>query len=121
MLLGFSGLDPVTCDPAQIHPHIALIRASGQLPLDGGRMLPFRYEADLQFHRAITLPEHPNGLRFAATFVDGSTHAETFYSVGGGFVVRAGDGPGRPPPERRPADADRDLERPRRLLPGCRV
>ena len=91
VLRGLAGRDPVTCDPAQIHPRVAQIRASGEIPLDGGRPIPFRYERDLQFHRDVTLPAHANGLRFAATLDDGATREETFYSVGGGFVVRAGD------------------------------
>ncbi len=91
VLLGLSGQDPVTCDPATIHPRVAQIRASGQLPLDGGRLLPFQYATDLQFHRDVTLPQHANGLRFEAMLDDGRTHAETFYSIGGGFVVREGD------------------------------
>ena len=91
VVLGLAGQDPETCDPALMHPSVARIRAEGLLPLDGGRPIPFRYESDLQFHREITLPAHANGLRFEATFADGFTHAETFYSVGGGFVVREGD------------------------------
>ena len=91
VVLGLAGQDPVTCDPALILSSVARIRAEGQLPLDGGRPIAFHYETDLRFNREITLPEHANGLRFEATFADGSTHAETFYSVGGGFVVRAGD------------------------------
>ena len=90
VLLGLAGLDPVTCDPAEIHPRVAQIRKAGELPLDGGRAIPFRYAADLRFHRDVTLAEHANGLRFEAEFEDGTTHEETFYSVGGGFVVRAG-------------------------------
>jgi len=91
VLLGLSGQDPVTCDPSTIHPQVASIRSSGQIALDGGRPIPFRYETDLRFHRDVTLLGHPNGLRFEATLDDGSTTSETFYSVGGGFVVREGD------------------------------
>ena len=91
VLLGLSGQDPVTCDPSTIHPQVALIRNSGRIALAGGRSLPFCWESDLRFHRDITLPEHPNGLRFEATFEDGLDVSETFYSVGGGFVVREGD------------------------------
>ena len=91
VILGLAGLDPVTCDPAAIHPTVAAIKAAGQLPLDGGRPIAFRYATDLRFHRDVTLPGHPNGLRLVATMDDGSVVAETFFSIGGGFVVRDGD------------------------------
>lgn len=92
VLLGLSGQDPVTCDPSTIHPQVASIRSLGRIALGGGRPLPFSCDSDLRFHRDVTLAEHPNGLRFAATFEDGSDTSETFYSIGGGFVVREGEG-----------------------------
>jgi len=110
VLMGLSGEDPVTCDVARIHPKVAAIRAGRTLDLDGGRAIPFDPGSDLAFHRAVTLPFHPNGLRFEAGFEDGSTVGETFYSIGGGFVVREGDpdGGGRlaglPMPIETPAD-----------------
>ncbi len=91
VLLGLAGQDPVTCDPSTIHPRVAQIRSHGELPLDGGRLIGFQYARDLRFHRNITLDAHANGLQFVAMLDDGSTRAETFYSVGGGFVVREGD------------------------------
>jgi L-serine dehydratase len=52
--------------------------------------LPFTYE--LLFHRDQLLPAHSNGMRFTA-YADGNTplSTETFYSVGGGFIVREGE------------------------------
>jgi L-serine dehydratase len=52
--------------------------------------LPFGYE--LLFHRDQLLPEHSNGMRFTAYGADGAEVAnQIFYSVGGGFIVRAGE------------------------------
>ncbi|MDG3007661.1 L-serine ammonia-lyase [Paludisphaera mucosa] len=90
VILGLCDFDPVTCDPAGVHPAVARVRASRSLPLAGGRAIPFE-RGDVDFHRAETLPFHPNALTFAATLDDGSTRAETYYSVGGGFVVQEGD------------------------------
>src|SRR5205807_1581756 len=59
--------------------------------LAGERPVRFR-PADVVFHTRVTLPFHPNGLTFTATLDDGTEHAETYYSVGGGFVVQE-DGP----------------------------
>jgi L-serine dehydratase len=40
------------------------------------------------FHMDASLPFHPNGMTFTAIKGDGSEHSETYYSVGGGFVVQ---------------------------------
>jgi len=91
--LGLSGEDPVTCDTALIHAKADRVRAEGMIALAGARPVPFRPPHDLLFHPGITLPFHPNGLTFTATLAGGATHAETYYSIGGGFVVRPGEDP----------------------------
>jgi L-serine dehydratase len=40
------------------------------------------------FNTAVSLPFHPNALTFTAFLDGGSSHAETYYSIGGGFVVQ---------------------------------
>ena len=121
VMLGLVGDDPVTCDTAQIHPRVAAIRSAGQLAL--GAREPIRSEPadDLVFNTAISLPFHPNALTFTAMLEDGTTHAETYYSIGGGFVVQegqdaTGDGAGEPA---LPLP-DRDGRRPAGPLPGPR-
>jgi len=118
VLMGLTGRDPVTCDPAAIHPEVAAIRATRRLSLGGagGREIPFDSGADLAFHRTVTLPFHPNGLRFVATLGDGSTVEETFFSIGGGFVVREGD----PDGGGRPSCLPMPIERPADLVRHCR-
>src|SRR5215471_12510690 len=37
VLLGLSGEDPVTCDPARLRPRFDAVLADGALPLDGER------------------------------------------------------------------------------------
>jgi L-serine dehydratase len=91
ILLGLSGEDPVTCDVAQLHAKVEAIGAAGALRLGGARAVPFRPANDLVFHPAASLPFHPNGLTFTASLEGGGTHAETYYSVGGGFVVQEGE------------------------------
>jgi L-serine dehydratase len=101
-ILGLAGDDPVTCDTALIHSRVAAVRAAGRLDLAGERSIAFRPADDVVFHTAISLPFHPNALTFTAVLEGGATHAETYYSVGGGFVVQegrdeSGDGPGEFP------------------------
>ncbi|OWK46889.1 L-serine ammonia-lyase [Fimbriiglobus ruber] len=87
VLMGLIGEDPVTCDTASLHGKVATIRATGRIPLTSNHSVPF----DLVFHTDATLPFHPNGLTFTAVLEGGGEHAETYYSVGGGFVVREGE------------------------------
>jgi L-serine dehydratase len=88
VLLGLSGADPVTCDTTQLHSRVEVICKQEALSLDGVKVVPFHPATDLVFNPQITLPFHPNGLTFTAFQNDGTTHAETYYSVGGGFVVQ---------------------------------
>lgn len=90
VILGLCDWDPTTCDVGAVHPAVAKVRAETLLPLAGGRAIPFE-AGDVAFHFDESLPFHPNALTFAATLDDGSTRAETYYSVGGGFVVQEGE------------------------------
>jgi L-serine dehydratase len=88
VLLGLCGHEPDTVDVDAIAGIVARIRASGELPLPGGRVIAFDEARDLVFNRHDTLPLHSNGMRFVAYDVAGAQVADgTFYSVGGGFVV----------------------------------
>ena len=52
--------------------------------------LSFAYE--LIFHRDQLLPAHSNGMRFTAFDAnDRPVTSETFYSIGGGFIIREGE------------------------------
>ncbi len=113
VLMGLTGEDPVTTDTSTIHAKVAAIRLGKKLRLGGEREIPFDLDAGILFHRAETLPFHPNGLRFTCDLTDGSSHSETFYSVGGGFVVREGDpdGGGKVANLPMPIDSTADLIR----------
>jgi L-serine dehydratase len=91
VILGLAGDDPVTCDPAGIHDQVAAIRAAGRIALGGNRRVPFRPETDVVFHSDTSLPFHPNGLTFTALLDGAAEVSETYYSIGGGFVVQEGE------------------------------
>jgi L-serine dehydratase len=93
ILLGLSGEAPDTVDPARVEDLLTTIRNSHFLSLGGSRAISFHEPADLLFHRNQMYPDpanatHPNGVRFTA-FDQQATilHRDTFYSVGGGFIV----------------------------------
>ena len=91
VLMGLSGLDPVTCDPSRLLPLAESIRATGRLNLAGERTIGFDPRDAIVFHRDQALPFHPNSLRFMADTASGMTAGEIYYSVGGGFLIREGD------------------------------
>jgi len=100
VMLGLAGEDPVTCDTTGLMDRIEAMKQAGLMRLRAVRKVPFNYTGDIVFHKDIALPFHPNGLRFTAALEGGAEHAETYYSVGGGFVVQE-----VPSPEDRPMSA----------------
>ncbi len=98
VMLGLSNEDPVNCDTTAIPARIEAIRQSRAITLGGQRPVRFDPATDCRFNSRISLPQHPNGLTFTAVLADGSSAAETYYSVGGGFIVHEGEsGEGEPP------------------------
>jgi L-serine dehydratase len=86
--LGLSGDDPVTFDVHNIHAKLADIANMKKIILAGKHEIDFDPREDIEFLFSETLPWHPNALTFAVTTKDGQAIAETYYSVGGGFVVK---------------------------------
>ncbi|HYO21789.1 MAG TPA: L-serine ammonia-lyase [Flavisolibacter sp.] len=91
VLLGLSGDDPVTFEVEKITSKIEEIAATKKLVAGRIHSVPFDTEKDLEFLFSETLPYHPNGLSFLASFRNGEAVAETYYSIGGGFVVKEGE------------------------------
>jgi L-serine dehydratase len=101
VLMGLAAADPETCDPALVPKAREAVQAAGTIRLANARDVPFDVKRDLTFHVDRALPFHPNALTLTATLDDGAEVAETYYSVGGGFLVREGEAPGaadRPAP-----------------------
>ncbi len=86
--LGLSGDDPVTFDVNHIDAKISDIKLMGKLLLAGRHEIDFTPSDDIEFLITETLPYHPNALSFLVTLSTGDSFAETYYSIGGGFVVQ---------------------------------
>jgi L-serine dehydratase len=95
VLLGLSGDDPVTFAVDQIGSKISGITGDKKIKLANRFEMLFDPAEDLQFLFTETLPYHPNALSFLVRFNNGETLSETYYSVGGGFVVKEGEEQGR--------------------------
>lgn len=89
--LGLSGHDPVTFEVENIHARISDIHNMKKIVLSGLHEVEFNPAEDIEFLFTETLPYHPNALTFLATIKNGDSIAETYYSVGGGFVIKEGD------------------------------
>jgi len=89
VIMGLMGEWPDQVDPSSIEPRIAQLLASGQLPLGGRVSIGFDWSRDMLLLDE-NLPYHPNAMILSAFAADGSLlHENTYYSVGGGFVVDA--------------------------------
>ena len=86
--LGLSGDDPVTFDVNSITAKINDISTRKKLLLQGSHEIDFDPQHDIHFLFTETLPYHPNALTFLATAANHPPFAETYYSIGGGFVKK---------------------------------
>ena len=89
--LGLAGDDPVTFEVERLDTKIAEIASSKTLLVGGRQAVTFDPAADIEFLFSESLPFHPNAVTFLASFADGTSLAETFYSIGGGFVLKEGE------------------------------
>ena len=94
VVLGLAGLTPELADPDQCDRIEQEIRQTGIVSPPGLPPCCFNPAEDIVFNYEVSLPEHPNGLQFFALGDKGEElHSGTYYSIGGGFVRRAGAQP----------------------------
>src|SRR6056297_247913 len=87
-VLGLAGFVPETYDHEKAEAALAEIRKARQLAPSGLSPLSFDPEADLVFDFGPNLPGHANGMILRARDAQGDVILqETYYSVGGGFVL----------------------------------
>lgn len=91
--LGLSGNDPVTFDVNNLMARIDDIASMKKILLGGSHEIDFDPREDIDFLITESLPYHPNALTFLARLKSDARGdiAETYYSIGGGFVTREGD------------------------------
>ncbi len=91
VLLGLCNEDPVTIDVNSIDDKINYIYTNHQLNLGNEVYVPFNPHINIQFLSTETLEFHPNGMSFLIELSNGNSFSETFFSIGGGFVVKEGE------------------------------
>lgn len=87
VLLGLCGYDPATFPTEIIDHEVSQIYERKRLILDGSHAVSFDPETQIIFHKEF-LPFHPNGIEFVGWLPNGKIVKETYYSIGGGFVVQ---------------------------------
>jgi L-serine dehydratase len=85
-VMGLMGEWPDQIDPKQIAPRIEALQASGELRLAGTQPVAFDWQRDLLLLEE-NLPYHPNAMTLIVEGEGGELHRDTYYSIGGGFVV----------------------------------
>lgn len=89
--LGLSGHDPVTIDVSTITARINDVASMKKILLGGTHEIDFDPKEDIDFLITESLPYHPNALTFLVHLKAGEEIAETYFSVGGGFVNKEGE------------------------------
>lgn len=91
VVAGLRGLDPETCDPADVRTAWTGLESSPHVELGGMHPIEFRMD-DIVFNPLVRLPAHPNAMKLTALDTDGNpVMTDTYYSIGGGFIRREGD------------------------------
>ncbi len=92
VILGLAGFQPDTYDHARAEATLADIRATNMITPPGLDTMAFDPARDLIFDYGPALPGHANGMVLAATDAQGDVLLkETYYSIGGGFVMTAAE------------------------------
>ncbi len=87
VMLGLSGQDPEYIPIENIDLIIKNIEKNNEILLGNEIVIPFYFLQDIVFNKNF-LPFHANGLTFTAFFENQTSYTSTFYSIGGGFVVK---------------------------------
>lgn len=110
--LGLNGENPETFNVDAISSRIKEIATNKKLVLAGSRPIDFDPATDILYLKTEILPFHPNALTFVAQLQDDLRYEQTYYSVGGGFVVKENEETGNPKARTTlqfPIDSARDL------------
>ncbi len=91
-ILGLAGFEPASYDAGKAEKVLAEIAATHRVTPPGLPALAFDPAKDLAFDYGPALPGHANGMILKATDAQGDVILEeTYYSIGGGFVLTAAE------------------------------
>ena len=91
-ILGLAGFTPEDYDADRAEATLKAIEETHQITVDGLPPLAFNPKTDMIFDYEHKLLGHANGMMLMATDAQGDvTLRETYYSIGGGFVMTAAE------------------------------
>ena len=91
VILGLLGEEPESIDVDKIDAFLDDIHNSQRLTLNGSKEIKFPNKDAIMFHRRKTLPRHANALTFHAMNGKEKLRSQTYYSIGGGFIIKDED------------------------------
>ena len=86
VIAGLMGARPDEVDPDFVIAAVDRVKLDGTLALMGLHPIAFDWARDMRL-LPVSLPYHPNAMRLTAHDDTGEVYDNTYYSVGGGFVV----------------------------------
>ena len=91
IILGLLGYTPELVPVKQIDAMLAAVEKTQTLSLMQKHNIGFSNKGAIVFHRRKTLPKHANGMTFFAYNGTAVVKKSTYYSIGGGFIVKDED------------------------------
>ena len=91
VILGLSGEMPDTIPVESIETILAQVVSSQRIELDGHHSVSFPKDDAIIYHHKKTLPAHSNAMTIYAYQGDNLLLEQTYYSIGGGFIVLDSD------------------------------
>ncbi len=99
VLCGLMGMRPESYDREAATIALDELASNGAVRLRNGRVVGLDPRTAVVLAKGERLPAHPNGMTFSVRAGNTEVLAESYYSVGGGFVLTAAEmeaGPGKP-------------------------
>jgi len=90
VILGLSGYNFETINVDKIEDYIDTISNSKSLLINDEIRIDFDPKTDIVFINE-NLPFHPNAMQLIAQYKDNTSFEETYYSIGGGFIIQGND------------------------------
>ncbi len=116
VVYGLMGLEAQSLDLEK--DYIGKVKSEHKLNLGGKNIIDFDFDKDIVLEKKIFLPEHSNGMKFAAFDAVGNLLLEeTYFSVGGGTIARQDEMAQRI--ERQPYDVPYQFSSCQELLDMC--
>ena len=88
IILGLSGESPEHIQVDSIDTILSQVVSSQKIQLDGTHLVNFPKDNAIIYHHKKTLPAHSNAMTLMAYQGETIILAQTYYSIGGGFIVQ---------------------------------